>query len=239
MLRTAPRPPSARSRATLAGSAFALGAVLLVALHLLPSSRRLDPMLDPLSQYAFAPDGWLFDAGVLALAAGLAALTSALVRGGWARGRSALSAVLVTCAAGLVLVVVFPEHDRYGTVGPAGLVHWGAAMATFGGLALAPALLARGSGPATLGRRAAAIALPAFLVLLAGCVLRYELRLVLPTWWLGLGERVVVVLDFVPAVLLTVLAWRGNPRTVPRSADGGDGDRADGRGAAPLVTRCR
>lgn len=205
---------TARARALLAGGAVLTGAATLTALHVLPASRGLDPMSAPLSQYAFAPDGWLFDLSVLTLAFGLAVLVSALVKGRCLASRSPARAVLTACSLSLILLVVFPDHDRNGAVRTAGQIHWAAAMLAFGGLSFAPALLGRHrasrcSRMTSLARWLSAGIAPCFLGVLTVSLLRYTTPLLVPAWSFGLTERVLVALEFALAGLLTAWAWRG------------------------------
>jgi hypothetical protein len=209
----------------IAGTAVLAGALVIVALHLLPASRRLDPVSEPLSQYAFAPDGWLFDLGVLAVAFGLAVLISALVRGGCLAGRTPACALLCTCALSLVFVVVFPDQSRSGVVTTAGRIHWLAAMLSFGGLSVVPALLGRHPHHAfsacsrltSAARRLSAVSGPFFLVMLVGSLLRYNTTIAVPAASLGLGERALVALEFAMAGVLTTWAWQGCRCTLDRS----------------------
>jgi len=219
LLRGAPDPQwrvriPARGWVLLAGAALSVGVVLLVALQVAPASRALDPMSEPLSQYAFAPDGWLFDAGVLMLAFGLAVLVTALVRRRCIPRRSGACGLLSVSSLGLVAVVVFPEHEPSGAVGTAGLIHWAAAMLTFGGLSFVPALMG-GHGVAgcsrltSLARRMCAGTGPCFVVVLAVNLASYETPMAAPAWSFALGERVLIASELALAAVLVVWAWRG------------------------------
>jgi hypothetical protein len=205
----------AHGRALVAGSALTTGVAFLVALQALPVSGLPDPMSAPLSAYAFAPDGWLFDVSVLTLAFGLAVLVSALVRGRCIAGRSAASRLLRVCSLGLVAVVIFPEHDASGAVRTAGCIHWAAAMLTFGGLSIVPALLGRHgvssacSRLTSLARRMCAGTGPCFVLVASADLLQYQSPVPVPAWWFGVGERVLVALELAVAAVLTAWAWRG------------------------------
>lgn len=208
---------SARALAVIAGLATLVGACAIVALHLLPASRGLDPLAEPLSGYAFAPDGWLFDLGVSALALGLAVLVSALVRGGCIAGRTPACALLCVCSLSLVLVVLFREHDASGAVTTAGRVHWVASMLSFGGLTLAPTLCGRRphqafSGCSRLTSAARWLSVgsgPCFVMLLVGSLLRYSTPIAVVASYFGLGERALVGVELAIAGVLIVWAWRG------------------------------
>lgn len=240
-----------RARAILAGAAVVAGAATLTALHMLPASRGLDPMSEPLSQYAFAPDGWLFDLAVLILALGVAVLASALVKGRCLASRSPARALLTTCSLSMVVLVVFPDHESNGAVRTAGQIHWVAAMLAFGGLSLAPTMLGhhRASGCSrltSLARWLSAGIAPCFLVVLTASLLRYRTRLPVPAWSVGLTERVLVASEFVLAGLLTAWAWRGCTCSlgdlVARSSalsgsTGGSAERDDEQAATAAVSQ--
>jgi len=205
----------ARSNALVAGAALAVGVACLVALQTLPTSGALVPLSAPLSQYAFASDGWLFDLSLLSLAFALVALVSGLVRARCITGRSAECGLLCACSLGLVAVVVFPEHDASGAVRTGGYIHWAAAMLTFGGLSVAPALLGRHGVSAvcsrltSLARRMSAGTGPCFVLVAAADLLQYRTPLSVPAWWFGVGERVLVALELAMAAVLIAWAWRG------------------------------
>lgn len=237
------RPPSRRPvrlRALLAGAAVLAGATILAALHMLPASRRIDPLSQPLSQYAFAPNGWLFDVAVLTLAFGLAVLVSALVRGSCLGRRSPARLLLSTCSLSLVLLVVFRDHAANGALRTTGLIHWVAAMLAFGGLSAAPAVLGHHRAGAcsrltSLARRLSLVTGPCFVVALAVSLLQYETRLPLPTWSFGTTERVLVAGQLILAGVLVAWAWRGCTCQVDdlgarRSRRRGRPDRQAGRG---------
>lgn len=215
--RVCPDPKSVRAaprRALLAGAAMVVGALLVAALHVLPASRGLDPLTEPLSQYAFASNGWLFDAAILSWALGLVVLVTALAGGRRDPGRVLAAGLLGTAAAGLVGVVVFPDHDPAGAVGTAGRLHWVATMLAFACVTCAPALLGRHAEPSccrltSTARRLAAGTGPYFLLLLAGSLLRYETSLPVPAWWLGLGERTLVALELAIAAAVTMWVRHG------------------------------
>jgi hypothetical membrane protein len=200
--------------ALLAGAAVLAGATILAVLHVLPADRRVDPVSQPLSEFAFMPYGWLFDVAVSALALGLLLLVGALVRGRCLTGRAPARALLTICSLSLILIVVFPEHEPDGAVRIAGRIHWVATMLAFGGLTVAPVLL--GSHRAsvcsrltTLARRLSVGSGPCLLVVLVASLLQYETRSTVPAWSFGVAERVLVTLEFALAGVLTAWAWRG------------------------------
>jgi hypothetical protein len=99
----------------------------------------------------------------------------------------------------------------------AGRLHGLAAMLTFGGLSFAPALLGgqphrQVSGCSRLtstARWLSAVSGPCFLIVMIGSLLHYATSIAFLGSYLGLGERVLVVLDLAMAGVLTAWAWRG------------------------------
>jgi hypothetical protein len=200
-------PQRVRRRAALAAVAVAICTLAVAALHLVPAGRVLDPVSAPISDYAQTRDGWLFALAVLVLAAGLAALRSALVTGGWATHSCA--AVLGLCSLGMVLVAIFPDSAAAGGgLTTAGWIHWIAAMTAFGGIPLVPKLLGRrcgtGSGCARVPSAAhwlARFAALWFFVLLGGSVLRFTHTV--RVWPIGGAvERCLAVADMLVAIVL-------------------------------------
>ena len=215
----ASRPAAAvRRSATVAAASGTFGAAVIVVLHLLPAGRALNPVSEPISNYALTSDGWLFDVGVIGLTLGLIALLSALVRSGCVAVLSPSFAVMGACCAGLVGVVVFPDQTSGGGSfsGPA-QAHWAAAMLTFGGLALAPALIGhrRASECSPLPRVARWLSVSSgwwFTLLFVGSILRVSAALPLPVPHIGgVVERALVGTEVVVAGVLTAWAWRGCP----------------------------
>jgi hypothetical protein len=115
---------------------------LIALLHVVPAGRPLSPVSVPISNYAQTRDGWLFIVAVVLLALGMAALACALVIGGWIALRSTPSTVLITCCVGLLVVASFPDRRLAGAFRADASVHWLAAMTTFAGMSMIPALLA-------------------------------------------------------------------------------------------------
>ena len=62
-----------------------------------------------ISEYALRDLGWMFDTGVLGLAAGSVAVLIALVRAGLVRWPSFAAVGMLVWAAGMVAVVVFEK----------------------------------------------------------------------------------------------------------------------------------
>jgi len=108
----------------------ALAVVLVGSLHVLYAG-DVDPVRRTISEYALRDLGWMFDTGVLALAAGSVAVLIALVRAGLVRWPSFAAAGMLVSAAGMVAVVVFEKTNW--AVGPSvgGVIHRYASLAAF------------------------------------------------------------------------------------------------------------
>jgi hypothetical protein len=209
--------PSAAVRrlGTLAAASVGLCTLFIALLHFLPAAQSLDPLATPISNYAQTPVGWLFDAAVIVLALGLAALLCALVLGGWVATSSAAFAVLTACCIGLIIVVLFPDRTAHGALTTSGRMHWAAAMVTFAGIPVAPALLGHrrniGAHCAQLPGIARWLSVAAggwFAVLFVGSVL--QLSTSLPLWHIGGAiERGLAVTEMLIAIVLATWARQG------------------------------
>jgi hypothetical membrane protein len=195
-----------------------------VLIEVLPPGKWLDPVSQPLSRYALLNDGWLFDAGVLVLATGLAALLVALVLRGYLHRTSPAFAALVVSGLGLIGVVVFPDYDASATFALGGWLHGTAAVLTFTGVPAAGFLLYRRQlarhGPSRLMRYAGWLSVLAgawCTALFAACLLkRFSAG---PLGQIGgVVERGVAATDLAIAMLLALWAWRARGEAVCRSA---------------------
>jgi hypothetical protein len=219
---------------------LALGSVLVLVLHVLPPSNRVNPWTRTISEYALGANGWMFDLGVLALAAGSLAIVAALARARAVPARGGAVVFTALWAAGLVMVVVFEKYDFAHGVhsGPSGLIHRAASLVAFLSLPVGALLATRGAGARNPGwRRPAARARWAALVSCA-CLapLVYAIgRGVLTdvAWWrvfpLGALERLIALSEVITMVTLGLWARVARPATPARSAladplgDGGCG----------------
>jgi hypothetical protein len=137
------RPAAAVRLAAVGTVGVALSVLLVTALHVIVGPARVNPLRRTISEYAFSEFDWLFNAGVLALAAGSAAVLVALVRTGLVPAASTAAALLATWCAALVLVVAFEKIDW--SVGPSlgGYIHRYAGLLAFTSLPAAALLVAR------------------------------------------------------------------------------------------------
>ncbi|MFC4072889.1 DUF998 domain-containing protein [Actinoplanes subglobosus] len=119
-------------------------------LHVLPPSAELDWTRRTISQYALMPDGWVFDAATLLLAAGSAAILAALHRTGRLT-RGALT-VLALWVVGLVGVVWFEKHNWQAGPSSSGTVHRVFSVVAFLSLPIGALLAAGGAAGGAAGR---------------------------------------------------------------------------------------
>jgi hypothetical protein len=189
----------------LAGAAVAV--VTIGSLHLLAAA-TVDPVRRTISEYAVGADGWLFDVGVLALAAGAAAVLVALLRTGRVRPLSPATVLYGIGVVGLVLVVAFEKTNW--AVGPSlsGYIHRYSSLLVFVALPLAVLLLGR-----TLQARWATVLGAATLAWMAAILAGIPLGPVLGLpWWqvwpLGLMERGLALTMVAGVVALGVWAMR-------------------------------
>ena len=215
------RAPATGARAlALAGLAgVALAAVLVGALHVI-EAENVDPVRRTISQYALGPHKTLFDAGLLALAAGSALILGALACAGVVRVPSTAAAFLGLWAVSLVVVVAFEKIDW--SVGPtlAGYIHRYASLVAFLSLPAAALLIGRHwRGHEVWGRFAAwsrglgTLSLLWFAPILLGFVLRPLTGV--PCWQfvpLGFTERGLALSEVAAVVVLGWWAVRGSGR---------------------------
>ncbi|HZN16953.1 MAG TPA: DUF998 domain-containing protein [Micromonosporaceae bacterium] len=117
-----------------------------------PSRGRDQPILRTISEYALHEAAWLFNLGVLGLAAGSAAVL-ALTLTGLVRPASLSGIGLLLWVAGLLAVVCFPKHDW--RIGPSatGDVHRLASLIAFVSLPAAAVAWAGSGAGIRIGRR--------------------------------------------------------------------------------------
>jgi hypothetical protein len=204
------------------------GAIIIGLLHLVPPTATISPMRRTISEYGLTDLAWAFNAGVLALAVGSAAILTAV-----ALFRPGTRAGLVAGALwvfGLLTVVAFPKHNW--AVGPSvsGQVHRIGSLIAF--IALPLAVLALTGRRMRRGRPGAAAAGWAFGLALVS--LAWFLPIVAAiasagrggAWWLaiplGLVERGMAVTEVLALIALgrwCLRAAGGNRSPAAVSAD--------------------
>ena len=209
---------STRFLAGLGGACVVACLALFAYLHFAPVSAGVDWERRTLSQYALLENGWAFDAAVLLLAAGSAAILSALVRARVFRARSGAAVALGLWVVGLVAVVVFEKHNWSAGPSISGDVHRAASLLAFLSLPVAAVLAGRrwltrpGAGRSGVGRRSGF----AVAVLLGGVVSALCFAPILwalisepwtgVRWWqaipLGAVERLLGLAEVLTVVLL-------------------------------------
>lgn len=207
--------PSARTRrfAGLAIFLVLLGVLLVGLLHAV--SKSMNPLSQPLSNYALTRYGWLFDLAVVVLALGLATLLCALVAADLVELGSGSFVVTAICCLCLVVLVVFPDEGSAGGLSASGWAHWASAMAVFGGLLVTPVVLGSRHRANTgcsrlpgIARWVAYCAAAWFAILLTGSLM--EVMTPFGLWHVGgLVERVLSGSEVIVATLLAVWVWRG------------------------------
>jgi len=207
-------------------AAATLALVLFGLLHVLVS--RLSPVTDTISDYALAPDGWIFDTAVLVLAASSVCLLGPLL---WRR--PAAVPLATACYAGwclgLVILTVFPRDPVGAPNTMTGEIHKWASVIALLSLPLGALLTARRRrGP---GARVVAVTATVCLVALVPFVSAYLASSPLKPY-LGLIERAVALGEVVLLLLLgtirlglraTVGSTRRRVVPLGRPAHAGDG----------------
>ena len=199
-------PVRATAAAGLVGVALA---VVFVGLLHVRYAGDVDPVRRTISEYALRDLGWMFDTGVLALAAGSVAVLIALVRAGLVRWPSFAAVGMLVWAAGMVAVVVFEKTNW--AVGPSvgGVIHRYASLVAFLVLPVATLAATRGRDGVAWPRWLAAAALAWLGAILSGVVLRPISGV---PWWqflpLGIMERGLAVTEV--AIVVALAMWAGS-----------------------------
>jgi hypothetical protein len=198
-------------------------AVVLVGLLHVVAAEQVNPVRRTISEYALGDSAWMFDIGVLGLAAGSALVLLALVRAGVVPARSVAAALLVVWTVALVVVVAFDKANWSVGPTPGGYVHRFASLAAFSSLPLAAlALGGRWRADPLWGAFAAwsrwsgALTLGWLVVILLAVALRPFTGV---PWWqllpLGLVERGLAITAVVTVVALG--RWAARVATVAPS----------------------
>jgi hypothetical protein len=199
----------------VAGLACATFTVILIGvLHFLPEASGISPISRTISEYALTDAGWMFNLGVLSLAAGSLSILAAIVRAGLARPGAAGIWLGCCWSAALTVIVLFPKHNW--AVGPSanGQIHRAASIVAFLCLPVAVMLLTRRRGASRRAHPPAArcawwlavASLAWFVPILGALALSSAIR---TPWWqaipLGLVERGLVTCEVLAVV--TLAAW--------------------------------
>ncbi|MBB5872688.1 hypothetical protein F4553_006122 [Allocatelliglobosispora scoriae] len=203
----------ARPLAVLGLGAALIGSLAVGVLHLLPPTADLSPIRRTISEYAFYDTGWIFNYGVLALAAGSLAVLLALAGAGLVRPTSAGAVGVLVWCLGLAAVVYFPKHNWAVGPSPSGTIHRAASLLAFVALPLAAILIARAWRGDERWRRSAlwtialAVGALAWFGVILGAVLLEPFTGV--SWWraipLGAVERALALAEV--SVVLALGWW--------------------------------
>lgn len=126
-----------RPLALLAALGAVVSVVMMALLHVVPPSADKDPWSRTISEYALMGNAWVFEVGVLVLAASSATLIGCLVRTGRLRLRSRAGVLWSLWCIGLVGLVVFPKTDFGPDTTLVGRIHWSFTLLAFISLPLA------------------------------------------------------------------------------------------------------
>ncbi|WP_157970712.1 DUF998 domain-containing protein [Nakamurella deserti] len=209
------RTPRAAAALPVAGLVVLLaGSLAVLALHVVPPTSATSPWRRTISEYAYSSLGWVFDLGVVAVAAGSLLIAGSLWATRALRPLSPGSIALLAWSVSLVVLVIFPKHDW--SVGPSahGSIHRVASLVAFVSVPLAAVAIAR--------HRQGRLKAPARTALVSGIVSAgwlsflvgaFLLAPVTGTPWyrmfpLGLMERGIAVFAVAALVALGWLALR-------------------------------
>jgi hypothetical protein len=200
----------------------AAGTLIIGVLHLVQPTAAISPVRRTISEYGLTGLAWAFNAGVLALAVGSAAILAGVVLSRLSTRAGLLAGGLWVF--GLLTVVAFPKHNW--AVGPSvsGQVHRMASLVAFVALPLAVlALTGRrmsagraGSGLARWALGLAVLSLAWFTPIVVAIVSAGRGG----AWWLavplGLVERGMAVTEVAALIVLGCWCLRAGPRPANR-----------------------
>ncbi|MBX6386073.1 MAG: DUF998 domain-containing protein [Microbispora sp.] len=177
----------------------AAGATAMLALHLVGG---LDPLTATISQYFYAPDGWLLPVSLTSIAVGSAVLAVRLFRLGRLDRHAAL--LVGMWSACLLLAAGFPTDPLGAPLSLSGNIHRYAAFVAFASLPVAGLLVARATR-SRLVRVPCVVALGSLVLVVVPYVLRM-LSLDPGAVPAGLTQRLTVVSEMAALVAMTVSA---------------------------------
>ncbi|SDQ32058.1 DUF998 domain-containing protein [Thermostaphylospora chromogena] len=219
---------------------LAIGGLVMVGagaggMLLLHAYAGLDPVHSVISEYAYAPGGWLLPASLTLFAVGAALLSAALARVGEDRRIVMLVALWGAC---ILLVGAFPT-DRPGVpLSMSGGIHRYAAFVAF--LVVPPAglLLARRlgrCGRATLLKVLSVVAGVALIAVVVPYVLRMGgIPVADEDVPAGVTQRIVVAAELGVLTLLGLIVARPSGARAEAETSGAAAARVSGAGSAPL-----
>ncbi|WP_329056257.1 DUF998 domain-containing protein [Amycolatopsis sp. NBC_01488] len=192
----------------VAVGAFVTAAVLLVVLHVDRRWGPIDPVTAMLSDYAWCPGWWMWDAALILTAAGSVAVGAVLHRHRVLPGPLAAAMMAVWCVS-VLAVAAFTKDPQGGAVSVTGKVHLYATGISCVSLPLVGWLLGRRHRRdlrwyryAGWSRGLALAAIPFFLPFIVPFVVNVLLGGHLPTVATGLVERLMIVLELALLVVL-------------------------------------
>ncbi|TQS18744.1 DUF998 domain-containing protein [Microbispora hainanensis] len=186
----------------------AAGATAMLALHLVGG---LDPLTATISQYFYAPDGWLLPLSLTSIAVGSAVLAVRLDRLGRLDRRAAL--LVGMWSACLLLVAGFPTDPLGAPLSLSGNIHRYAAFVAFASLPVAGLRVARAT-QSRLVRVLCAVALGSLVLVVVPYVFRV-LSLDPGAVPAGLTQRLTVVTEMAALVAMSVSASLSAPVSAP------------------------
>jgi len=203
---------------------LALGSLLVLLLHVLPPSNQINAMTRTISEYALGANGWMFNVGVLALAAGSMLVLAGLVRAGVVRAVSGSSVFVTLWSAALAVLVFFEKYDFANGEhsGASGMIHRMASLVAFLSLPTAALLASRGAArrnpswrrPAAWTRWAALASCATLSLLLYAVAQSFVTDI---SWWrvfpLGGMERLIAFAEIV--AVFAMGNWAGRAAVDP------------------------
>ncbi|WP_245805022.1 DUF998 domain-containing protein [Amycolatopsis australiensis] len=199
--------------------------MLLVVLHVDRRWGPINPATAMLSDYAWCPGWWMWDAALALIATGSAVVLAVLYRRRVLMGWPAVSAMAAWCLS-VSAVAVFSKDPQGGAVTPTGKAHLYATAVSCVSLPMAGWLLGRRHRheprwrrSAAWSRRLALATIPFFLPFIVPFIANVLLGGHLPTVATGLVERMMAALEL--ALLVVLARWvrpAGTEDTAPGSA---------------------
>jgi hypothetical protein len=189
-------------------AALVSGVLLLAALHVLPPTDEIPPLRRTLSQYALSPNKWIFDLGVLLVAAGSALGFLEVARRRLVAPLSATVVFGTLWTVSLLVIVAYTKTNWAAGPSLGGVVHRYASLVAFVSLPVAVILAAGAVFPASSRPRRLARGLAVLSLLWFGLIVLGVLRMLSGggPWWqfapIGLVERMIALTAVASAAVL-------------------------------------